>query len=90
LSGERFGEKQVTRKNYSNALLFIVSCLLTETSPNPTTEVAEKGFRLDLASIRMLARSLNILSSILLEKKNESMIFRNQFRRVPKRVIHET
>jgi len=59
--------------NYNNALLILFP-VLTETCPNPTTEVADVGLRLDLASIRMLALSLNILCDILHEKHNVSMI----------------
>ncbi len=62
---------QVDIKNYGKSLP--VSCL-TKTCPNPTTEVADVGLRLALASIRMLARSLNILGGILLRMKNMSMI----------------
>jgi hypothetical protein len=50
-----------------------LSCF-TETSPVPTTEVAEMGLRFDLASIRILALSLYILGGILLRLKNMSML----------------
>jgi hypothetical protein len=62
---------QVDRKNYNKVLSF--SCV-TKTSPNPTTGVAELGLRLDLASMRMLARSLNILGWILLLSGNVSIL----------------
>ena len=61
---------QLDAKNYKDTLS-IFCC--TETSPIPTTEVAEMGSRLDLASIRMLALSLNILDGILLFIRNMSM-----------------
>jgi len=50
-------------KNYKETLSFFC---FTETSPIPTTEVAKMGLRFDLASIRILALSLNMLDGILL------------------------
>ena len=61
---------QIDTKNYRDTLS--IFCF-TETSPIPTTEVAEMGSRLDLASIRMLALSLNMLDGILLFIRNMSM-----------------
>jgi hypothetical protein len=51
VAGGRLGI-QVERKNYDKTLS--IACL-TKTSPDPTTEVAGLGLRLDLASIRILA-----------------------------------
>jgi hypothetical protein len=73
--GGRF-RLQVDINNYSKTLPF--SCL-TETCPDPTTEVVNVGLRLDLASIRMLARSLNILGRILLRMKDMSMVLYGPF-----------
>ena len=63
---------QIDTKNYRDTLSLFC---FTETSPIPTTEVAEMGPRLDLASIRILALSLNMLNGILLCIRNMSMIF---------------
>ena len=62
--------RQVDRINYGKYLP--ISCL-TETCPDPTTEVVNVGLRLDLASMRMLALSLNILGSILIAYVDMSM-----------------
>jgi len=53
---------QIDIKNYRETLSFFC---FTETSPIPTTEVVEMGLRFDLASIRILALSLNMLGGIL-------------------------
>ncbi len=63
--------KQIDKINYGKRLP--ISCL-TETCPDPTTEVVDVGLRLDLASMRILARSLNILGRILLLMRDVSMI----------------
>jgi len=68
--GGRFDGIQIDRMNYKDNLSFFC---FTETSPVPTTEVVEMGLRFDLASMRMLALSLNILGGILLRMKNMSM-----------------
>ncbi len=69
--GGRFDGIQIDTKNYRDTLSFFC---FTETSPIPTTIVAEMGLRLALASIRILARSLNILGGILLRMMDMSMI----------------
>jgi len=69
--GRRFDGIQIDTQNYRDALSFFC---LTATSPVPTTEVGEMGLRLDLASMGILALSLNILGGILLRMKNMSMI----------------
>ncbi len=74
--GGRFHGIQIDSKSYKETLSF--SCF-TETSPIPTTEVAEMGLRFDLASIRILALSLNMLDGILLFIVYMSMIHHYPF-----------
>ena len=71
-----FWVTQVGINNYSKILL--ISCS-SETCPDPTTEVVNVGLRLDLASMRILALSLNILGRILLRMKDMSMILYDPF-----------
>src|SRR5690349_3374269 len=69
--GGRFDGIQIDRMNYKDKLSFFCC---TETSPVPTTEVAEMGLRFDLASIRILALSRNILGGILLANREMSIV----------------
>jgi hypothetical protein len=74
--GGRFDGRQISIENYRSTLSFFC---LTETSPIPTTEVAEMGLRLDLGSINKLAWSLNILGGILLRMEDMSMLLDDPF-----------
>jgi hypothetical protein len=69
--GERFG-LQVDIKNYSKSLP--IPCL-TETCPNPTTEVVDVGLRLALASKqKIVCADIGQYSTMLVRYVNDCVL----------------